>query len=93
MEDRAFQLKFRAQFKRIDQVAVVGKGHSAFYVIDHYGLGVVPVCRACGAVADVAYSHVAGAELLEYFRGKDVVHQAEILVGIEQSVVVDNYAA
>ena len=93
MENRAAQLQLLPQLGGVDQVAVMAQRHGALHVVDHDGLGVHPGGGAGSAVAHMAHGHVAQAQLRHFVRGEHVVHQAVVLMGGEQAVVVHHDAA
>ena len=67
--------------------------HAALDVVDHNGLGVQAVAVAGGAVAHMAHGHVARAQAVQHILGEHIVHQADVLIRIEQAVVVHHNAA
>lgn len=64
MENGALHFKLFSQFRRIYKVSVVRERHSALYVVDHDRLTVKSAVCARRAVADVAYRHIALAEIV-----------------------------
>ena len=93
MENRAGELQLLSKPKGIDQIAVMRQGQRAFAVIDHNGLGVIPVRGAGGAVAHMAHSHVPRSQPGQRLRCEYVLYQPEVLVGGYDAVVAYRNAA
>ena len=68
-------------------------GHVSLLVIHFDGLAVSSVCCAGRSVSGVRYGNAAIGKTGENISGKNFTHQAQVFVGVEESVLIDNYAA
>ena len=93
MEDGAGQFQFVAKLSGVGQVAVVGQGQLALLVVDLDGPAVAPAGGAGGGVAGVGDHHLPLREGGQHLFGKDLVDQAQVLVGSEDAVVIHDDAA
>ena len=95
MEDGALVLQLTAQLQGIGQVAVVAEGHGAPAMPDDHRLGVGPHPAAYRGIADMARCHVGrgGGKTAQHGGGEHLVHQAEVAVALDDTVIVDRNAA
>ena len=59
----------------------------------HQGLGVAAHRRAAGGIPGVADGHLPAAQLVQGIPVKDVGHQAQVLMHLDDAPVVDGDAA
>ena len=88
VEDGALLFQLVPQLKGVGQVAVVGKSHTAFMVVDDQGLNIALVIRAGGGVAHMAHHDVALAQGGQMLRGEHLVYQTRIPESGEYAIVV-----
>ena len=89
-KNRTFQLQFAPELLAVDNIAVVRQRHAALDMIHDDRLRVAAVIAACCAVAHMSDRHIPLAKLCQDLRGKHIVDQSGIFIGLKDAVIVDH---
>ena len=93
MENGSGQFKRRTKFCRVGKISIVCNGHSPFLMVHFDRLAVIPVCSTGRSITCMCNGHCAFGKGRKCIPAEYFTHQADILMGYKQAVVIYNDSA